>query len=213
MLPNKQFILLGPPGSGKGTQAKLLASKLGVPHISTGDIFRDHITHQTDLGREVDNILKQGFLVSDDITNRIVADRLNQADAVSGFVLDGYPRNLIQAAFLDELAINVQVIDLELSDEEAVKRISRRWTCSACGAIYHLDFKPPQNSKICDTDGTKLSQRSDQAEHIVRDRLVIYHKQTEPLLNYYRRDGRLIVIDGAPSIPEVTKNIAKALPV
>jgi adenylate kinase len=211
MSPNKQFVLLGPPGSGKGTQAKLLASKLNVPHISTGDIFRDHITNQTDLGREVDNILKQGFLVSDDITNRIVADRLNQADAVSGFVLDGYPRNLIQAAFLDESAINVQAIDLELSDDEAVKRISRRWTCSTCGAIYHLDFKPPHNSGICDIDGVKLSQRSDQVEYIVRDRLVIYHKQTEPLLNYYKRDGRLIVIDGTPAIPEVTENINKVL--
>jgi adenylate kinase len=211
MSPNKQFILLGPPGSGKGTQAKFLAAKLRVPHISTGEIFRDHISRQTDLGKEVDNILKQGLLVSDDITNKIVADRLNQADAVPGFVLDGYPRNLVQAAFLNESTMNVQALDLELSDDEAVKRISRRWTCSVCGAIYHLDFKPPQNSGICDIDNTPLSQRSDQAENIVRDRLVIYHKQTEPLLAYYKREGRLIVIDGTPPIPQVTENINKVL--
>jgi len=206
-----QFILLGPPGSGKGTQAKVLADKLKVPHISTGDIFRDHITRQTELGKQVDSILQQGSLVTDDITNKIVADRLQQADAASGFVFDGYPRNLVQAEFLYRLYPQVRAINLAVPDDELVKRIASRRTCAKCGAIYNLIFKAPRQVGICDLDGGELQQRADEVESTVRDRLVVYHKQTEPLINYYQTKGTLINIDGQPPIAEVTVGINQAL--
>jgi len=207
----KQWVFLGPPGSGKGTQAETLAQRLGVPHISTGDIFRDHIARRTALGLEIDSILRQGRLVPDEVTNKIVAERLQQPDAKIGFVLDGYPRNLAQAEFLASLAPQAKAVLLELPDEEAVRRISRRWTCVKCQEVYHLDYKPPQKPGACDVCGGELGQRTDQRAEVVQDRLLIYHREVDPLLSYYEGRGELLRIDGRPSIPEVTANLASAL--
>ncbi|MBI5465853.1 MAG: nucleoside monophosphate kinase, partial [Candidatus Kerfeldbacteria bacterium] len=137
-----RFVFLGPPGSGKGTQAKALAMVLAVPQISTGDIFREQISKGSALGHQVDAVLKQGQLVSDDLTNQIVAERLRRPDAAAGFILDGYPRSLPQAEFLASLFPLVQAILFELTDDESIKRIARRRTCAKCGAIYHLDYQP-----------------------------------------------------------------------
>lgn len=205
------FILLGPQGSGKGTQAKVLASRLGAPHISTGDMFRDNIAHSTALGLKAKSLIDQGILVPDDLTNALVAERLAQPDARDGFVLDGYPRNVAQAEFLTSLKPGVRAINLELSDEAAVRRIAGRLTCEQCGAIYHREFQPPKVEGACDRCGGQLVQRSDDTEAAVWHRLSDYHQLTEPLLEYYRGQSKLITVDGAPSIEVVTKNLMQTL--
>lgn len=211
MAAHNQFVLLGPQGSGKGTQAKMLAERLGVPHISTGDMFRDHVARHTELGAQIEALLKAGQLVPDEVTNALVKERLAQADAASGFVLDGYPRNLAQANFLNVLAPQVRAIELTLTDEEAVQRIARRRVCARCGATYHLDFAPPQADGVCDKCGGQLAQRSDDTEAAVRDRLATYHRATASLLEYYQARAALTSIDGAPPIPEVTEHIQRAI--
>jgi adenylate kinase len=210
-MKTKQFVFLGPPGSGKGTQAKQLSAALAVPHISTGDIFREQIAQRTKLGIEVDEVLKQGQLVSDELTNKIVAERLTQADAALGFVLDGYPRSLSQAEFLASLFPAVQAVLFELTDEESIKRIARRRTCAKCGAIYHLDYQPAKQPGICDACGGELIQRNDQREAIVQDRLKVYHSQIDPLVNFYQHRQQLIIIDGQPLIQQVSDSLRKVL--
>lgn len=207
----KQFVFLGPPGSGKGTQAKVLAEALGVPHVSTGDMFRAAIAAKSELGTKVDGLLKAGQLVPDEVTNKLVRERLQQPDASAGFVLDGYPRNLPQAQFLHTLAPEVRAILIELVDDEAVKRIAGRRTCSTCGAIFHIIFKPPKVVGACDVCGGTLAQRTDETESVVRDRLKVYHGEIEPVAASYRARGRLLTIDGAPPIPDVAVAIRKAL--
>ncbi|MEK7067401.1 MAG: nucleoside monophosphate kinase [Patescibacteria group bacterium] len=202
-----QFIILGPQGSGKGTQGLTLAAALQIPHVSTGDVFRDHIARGTALGQQVSALLAGGQLAPDNLTNQMVADRLAKDDAVIGFVLDGYPRNLRQAEFLHTLAPKAMAIVLTLLDDEAVRRIAGRRTCSKCGAVYHMEFNKPRTPETCDACGGVLVQRSDDTESIIRDRLATYHRETEPLLAYYRHQGRLIEVDGTPSIAEVTKSI------
>jgi len=203
----KQFIFLGPQGSGKGTQAKIFAQKLGVPHISTGDVFRDNIGRQTELGQKIDGILKSGQLVPDDITNQLIKARLSQSDAATGFILDGYPRNLAQADFLFNLKPEAIAVCIDLTDEEAVKRISGRRMSLATGAIYHLDFNPPPANLPPDD----LIQRPDDTEVAVRQRLNIYHLETEPLLEFYRSKQKLITVDGSPPIEAVTDELIKVL--
>ncbi|MFH1866470.1 MAG: adenylate kinase [Patescibacteria group bacterium] len=206
-MKNTELIILGPPGSGKGTQAKILAERLKVPHISTGDIFRDHIARQTDLGIKAKKILDVGNLMPDDITNSLISERLKQPDTAPGFILDGYPRNLVQAEFLYNLQPQVKVIYIELSDEDVVKRISGRRISSSTGAIYHLQYNPPP----ADIDPADIIQRSDEKEEVVKDRLEIYHQEIEPLLKFYSNQHQLITIDGSPPINEVTKAIIKLI--
>lgn len=210
MLPH-QFTIIGPQGSGKGTQAKALAQLFAVPHISTGDLFRDHVARRTELGLKADQLLRQGTLMPDDITNALVSERLGQPDAQAGFVLDGYPRNLAQAEFLQALASQTQAILLELSDDQAVERIARRLTCQACGAVYHLDFRKPRVNGVCDECGGKLDQRTDDTETAVRERLTIYHRETEPLVMFYQAHKQLMRVDGTPPIEEVIAAIRRAL--
>ncbi|MFH1111556.1 MAG: adenylate kinase [Patescibacteria group bacterium] len=204
---NKQFVLLGPPGSGKGTQAKILAERLGVTHISTGDIFRDHIARQTDLGVKAKKILEAGIFMPDDITNALIKEKLAQPDAKNGFILDGYPRNLVQANFLFHLMPEIKTIYISLSDEEVIKRISGRRISKSTGAIYHLQYNPPP----VDIDPADIIQRSDEKEEVVKERLEIYHQAIEPLLEFYRNQHQLITIDGSPPINDVTKTIIKLI--
>ncbi|MBI5733383.1 MAG: nucleoside monophosphate kinase [Candidatus Kerfeldbacteria bacterium] len=205
---NQQFIFMGPQGSGKGTQAKALAAKLQVPHISTGEIFRQAMSAGSELGQKVKAVVDKGILMPNEITNQLVLAKIKDKN---GFILDGYPRNLAQAEFLDRVAPEVQVIDLELTDDEAVARIAGRWNCSLCGAVYHLKYSPPKQEGLCDKCGGLLTQRADDVPAVIRQRLQTYHQATEPLLEYYRGRGRLLVIDGTPPIAEVTENIFRAL--
>lgn len=210
MLSAKQYIVLGPQGSGKGTQAKLLAEILGVPHISTGDMFRDQARRATPLGLQAQALMNQGILVPDQVTNAMVKERLREPDVSQGFVLDGYPRNMNQAEFLYELAPGACALELTLNDDEAVRRIAGRRVCGACGANYHLEFAPPR-AAVCDSCGGTLIQRPDDTESAVRARLATYHEATEPLLEYYRERNALVSVDGAPPIPEVSKSVRAAL--
>ena len=206
-----RYVFLGPPGSGKGTQAQALAQALQVPHISTGEMFRAAVAAQGELGKRIDGLLKAGQLVPDNVTNELIAERLQQPGATSGFILDGYPRSLVQAEFLSQLAPDTQALLIDLPDAEAVRRIAGRRTCLKCGAVYHLNYQPPQQTDVCDKCGSALEQRNDQTEAVVKERLLIYHQQTEPLVEYYRQRGVLATVDGSPAIPEVTARIRAAL--
>ena len=202
---------MGPQGSGKGTQADTLSQKLGAPHISTGEIFRENIKNRTELGKKIDSIVKSGALVPDKITNEITKQRLEQKDCSNGFILDGFPRNLTQAEFLDKVKEIGLVLEVWISDEEAIKRISQRRTCPKCQKVYHLIYNPPKNNEICDECGQKLIVREDDREEAVKNRLKIYHEQTKPLIDYYKAKGAYEQIDGMPPIPEVTAQIDKIL--
>ena len=206
-----RYVFLGPPGSGKGTQAQALAQALQVPHISTGEMFRAAVAAQRELGKRIDSLLKAGQLVPDNVTNELIAERLQQPGATSGFILDGYPRSLVQAEFLSQLAPDTQALLIDLPDAEAVRRIAGRRTCLKCGAVYHLNYQPPQQTDVCDKCGSALEQRNDQTEAVLKERLLIYHQQTEPLVEYYRQRGVLATVDGSPAIPEVTARIRAAL--
>jgi len=210
-LEYKNIIIFGPQASGKGTQADVLAEKFGIPHISTGAIFRDEIKKGTDLGKKVEEILNAGNLVADEITNEIVKKRLGEADCKNGFALEGYPRNLNQAEFLDSIVKINLALDVWISDEEAMMRIGGRRSCPVCGAIYHLKFNPSKEEGVCDKDGEKLVIREDDKDEAVKKRLDIYHKETEKVLEHYKEKGVYQKIDGMPPIPEVTKQIMEVV--
>ena len=195
------LILLGPPGAGKGTQAKLLVQAYGIPHISTGDMFRDHIARDTELGKKVKSITASGQLVPDEVTNELVKDRLSRADVAPGFILDGYPRTVPQAEYLDGLLRSLgrkldRVISYEVAEEMVVERISGRRSCPKCGAVYHVTQNPPRKAGLCDKDGTGLVQRPDDLPENVRVRLSEYGNKTEPLKRYYREKGLLSEVEG-----------------
>lgn len=203
------IIIMGPQGSGKGTQADILSQKLSIPHVSTGEIFRENIKNQTELGKKIDSIVKSGALVPDEITNEITKERLELPDCANGFILDGFPRNLVQAEFLDKIKTISLVLEVFVDDEEAIKRITQRRTCLKCQKIYHLTYNPPKNDEICDLCGQKLIVREDDKKESVKRRLAIYHEQTKPLIDYYKTKNIYQEIDGAPPIPEVTAQIMK----
>jgi len=205
-----KIIIFGPQGSGKGTQAELLARRHDWPYISTGDIFRYHLKNQTDLGKKVAAYVKAGHLVPDELTNEIVYDRIHQPDCSLGFVLDGYPRNKNQLDFLNKINKIDLAFAIELSDEEAIKRLSGRLACK-CGLSYHLEFNLPKKEGICDKCGSELFKRDDDQPEAIRKRLEIYHQETKPLLKIYQDQGILYQIDGAKSIEEVYQQIDEVI--
>ncbi|MEW6545975.1 MAG: adenylate kinase [Bacillota bacterium] len=211
-----RIVLLGPPGSGKGTQASRLAASWGVPHISTGDAFRQAVAEGTSLGRLAQEYMRRGELVPDGVVNRVVADRLARDDCSRGFVLDGYPRTLDQAEALADMLRECgqgldAVVDLVVSEEELVRRAAGRRVCSRCGANYHLEFRPPREPGRCDACGGELVQREDDRPATVTQRLAVYRRQTEPLVEFYRRLGLLVEVNGTGSVEEVTRAILEAV--
>jgi len=195
------LLLLGPPGAGKGTQAKLLAKEYAVPHISTGEMFRDHKARGDELGLEVRAIMDAGGLVTDDVTNSMVKERLSRPDVKGGFILDGYPRTLPQAVFLEHLLRAAgrpidAVVSYEVTAETLVERIGGRRTCPSCGTIYHLTQNPPRRAGTCDKDGTALVLREDDRPENVLKRMHEYATKTEPLKRFYRERGLLVPVDG-----------------
>jgi adenylate kinase len=208
----KQFriVIIGPQGSGKGTQAIALADNYNLANVSTGVMFREAIKNQTDLGLAVKAIIDRGDLVPDDLTNELVKERLAKADCLPGFILDGYPRNLAQAEYLLSHQQITQVLEIWISDEEAVKRISGRRMCS-CGATYHLEYHPPLVADKCDRCGANLFQRDDDTVAAVAQRLKIYHQETESIISFFHKKGLHYRINGEQRIPEVSQDIYKIL--
>jgi adenylate kinase len=199
----KKICLFGPQGSGKGTQSEKITALFGIPQLSPGNIFRKEIADGTELGQQVQAIMNRGELVPDEITNNLMQERLQQEDCLDGFVLDGYPRNLAQADALDTMTALSHVIVIEITDEEAVRRISQRRSCPNDGIVYHLESKPPQKEGVCDSCGGPLIQREDDKPEAIRKRLAIYHEQTEPLFKRYEDRGILYRVDGTGSIDAV----------
>ena len=211
-----KIIMLGAPGAGKGTQAKMIADKYSVPHISTGDIFRANIKEGTELGQKAKGYMDAGELVPDSLVVDLVVDRLSWEDAKNGYVLDGFPRTIPQAEALTEaLKKNGEkvdfAIDIEVPDDNIVNRMSGRRACLNCGATYHVVTIPPQKDGICDKCGESLVQRDDDKEETVKNRLDVYHKQTQPLIDYYNNEGVLKEVDGTMSMEEVFDAIALIL--
>lgn len=212
-----RMVLLGPPGAGKGTQAKLLSTALKVPHISTGDIFRANIKDDTELGKQVKHILDEGKLVPDEITVKIVEDRIAKDDCTDGFILDGFPRTINQAEMLDQhLGANALVLDvvinMEIPDDAIVERMAGRRMCSNCGRSYHIKRNPPKVDGICDFCSSKLYVRDDDREETVRQRLKTYHEQTSPLIAFYEKKGLCIDIDAQKGIDQTLEEILATLP-
>lgn len=208
----KVIILLGPPASGKGTQAVRLAEELKIPHISTGDLFRENMKNNTPLGQKVKSYMDAGKLVPDEIVLDMLFDRVSRPDAANGYVLDGSPRTIPQAEAIDKrLTPNQKVIvlHLDVKDETLIKRTAGRLSCKACGHIQNKYFSPPLKEGICDKCGGELIQRPDDREEVVRERLRQYHAQTEPLIDYYKKQGKLTTVDGEKS-PDQVFNALKA---
>lgn len=201
------LIFLGPPGAGKGTVAAIIKEKLGLVHISTGDLFRDNIKRETPLGKKVKEILASGGLVGDDITCQMVRERLKDKDCEKGFILDGFPRTIPQADDLATYAHIDAAIEFDIKEEEVVKRLSGRRMCQSTGKIYHILFNPPKVEGIDDETGEKLIQRDDDKEEAIKNRLKVYHAQTEPLIAYYKEKGLLKSFDANVS----SKNVADGI--
>ena len=207
-----RIVMLGAPGAGKGTQAKRIAEKYGIPHVSTGDIFRANIKNGTDLGKEAKNYMDQGQLVPDELTVRILLDRVAKEDCAKGYVLDGFPRTIPQAEVLDsELAKLGTAVDyainVEVPDDNIVGRMSGRRACLKCGATYHLESLPSKKEGICDNCGSELVLRDDDKPETVKKRLSVYHDQTQPLIDFYKKKGVLKEVDGTIAPDDVFKEI------
>ncbi len=211
-----RVVLVGPPGAGKGTQAQFLASHLSIPKISTGDIFRDNVSHGTKLGRQAQKFMERGDLVPDEVTIAMVTDRLADDDAQAGFLLDGFPRNLPQAETLKKMLASWEtrldvVLELVVDDDEVVRRLSGRRTCRRCGRTWHLSFDPPNQPDICDDCGGELFQRDDDREETIRHRLEVYQQQTTPLVAFYADEGTLLGLDATGPVDEITERAMSAL--
>ena len=211
-----KLVILGPPGAGKGTQAEYIVERYNIPHISTGDIFRENIKNNTELGKEAKSYMDKGLLVPDDLVIALVEDRLNKDDAKEGFLLDGFPRTVAQAVSLDSILDKnddklTKVINISVDPEILIERAVGRRVCKTCGMTYHVKFNPPKEEGICDKDGTKLIQRDDDTEETVKTRISVYFDQTAPLIDYYRAQNLLIDIDGAKDIDKVFNDIVIGL--
>lgn len=211
-----KIIMLGAPGAGKGTQAKKIADKYSIPHISTGDIFRANIKEGTELGKKAKTYMDQGLLVPDELVVDLVVDRVQQDDCSNGYVLDGFPRTIPQAqsldAALEKLGDKIDyAINVEVPDENIVRRMSGRRACLACGATYHLVHIPPKKEGICDNCGKELVLRDDDKPETVTKRLNVYHEQTQPLIDYYTTKNVLAEVDGTKDMEEVFQDIVKVL--
>lgn len=211
-----KIIMLGAPGAGKGTQAKKIAEKYGIPHISTGDIFRANIKNGTELGKKAKTFMDQGLLVPDELTCDLVVDRIQQDDAVKGYVLDGFPRTIPQAecltAALEKLGSKIDfAIDVDVPDENIVNRMSGRRACLKCGATYHVVFAAPKTEGVCDVCGEALVLREDDKPETVSKRLNVYHEQTQPLIDYYTSHNVLKTVDGTKQLDEVFQEIVNIL--
>ncbi|MBB1253614.1 adenylate kinase [Streptomyces sp. OF3] len=212
-----RIVLVGPPGAGKGTQAALLAQTLSIPHISTGDLFRANISQGTELGQKAQEYMRAGRLVPDEVTIGMAKDRMDQADAEGGFLLDGFPRNLAQAEALDgilkdgKLSLDA-VLDLEVEEDEVVKRIAGRRMCRKDSShIFHVEYSPSKESGVCDVCGGELYQREDDREDTVRKRLEVYHNETEPIIDYYKAQGLVTTLSALGAVADVTKRALAAL--
>jgi adenylate kinase len=210
------LVLLGAPGAGKGTQAKRLSRVLDVPHISSGDIFRENLANGTDLGREARHYLDRGQLVPDGVTIAMIRERLEREDCNDGAILDGFPRTPPQAEALDEILADRDValdavIYIRVPAQKAIERLSGRWLCRAQGHLYHEKFNPPQQAGVCDIDGSELYQREDDEAETVAKRIHVYREQTAPLVDYYNERGLLVEVDGHQAIDEVTQSILDVL--
>lgn len=211
-----KIIMLGAPGAGKGTQAKKIAEKCGIPHISTGDIFRANIKNGTELGKKAKTYMDQGLLVPDELVCDLVVDRIQQDDCKKGYILDGFPRTIPQAESLDKAlqAIGEKMdyaIDVEVPDENIVKRMGGRRACVGCGATYHLVYAPTKKEGVCDACGGELILRDDDKPETVQKRLGVYHEQTQPLIDYYKNQGILREVDGSVDMEDVFKEILNIL--
>ena len=211
-----KIIMLGAPGAGKGTQAKMIADKYGIPHVSTGDIFRANIKNGTELGKEAKRYMDQGLLVPDELTVKILLDRVAQEDCANGYVLDGFPRTIPQANVLDEALTKLgdaidYAVNVDVPDENIVKRMSGRRACLKCGATYHIVTIPPKQEGICDNCGSEIVQRDDDKPETVQKRLQVYHDQTQPLIDFYNNKGILKSVDGTKDLDAVFDSIKAIL--
>ena len=211
-----RIIMLGAPGAGKGTQAKKIASKYSIPHISTGDIFRANIKNGTELGNKAKTYMDQGLLVPDELVVDLVVDRVNQEDCANGYVLDGFPRTIPQAEALDKALMEMRqsidyAINVEVPDENIVQRMSGRRACVNCGATYHIVYAPTKKENVCDTCEGELILRDDDKPETVQKRLNVYHEQTQPLIDYYTEKNKLVEVDGTIDIEKVFDAIVKIL--
>jgi adenylate kinase len=210
------IVLLGPPGVGKGTQARIIADTTGLPHISSGDLFRENIKNYTDLGKLAQSFISKGELVPDDVTISMIRDRLSRSDCHDGALLDGFPRTIEQADSLARLLAEFggkvdQVPYITASEAALIERLSGRWTCRAQGHIFHEKYNPPKKTGICDIDASQLYQRDDDKPETVKRRIQVYFTQTLPLIDYYRKNGLLLKIDGSQPIAKVTSDLMVVL--
>lgn len=209
-------VLLGPPGAGKGTQAQAISATLGLPHISSGDIFRENLKKETELGKLAASYMNKGELVPDDVTIAMIRERLSHPDCQKGALLDGFPRTPAQAEALATMLSALQgevtaVPYIRVPEEVLIERLTGRWTCRAQGHVFHEKLNPPRQAGVCDIDGSELYQREDDKAETVKRRIRVYFEQTQPLIDYYRQRGLLIEIDGAKPIEQVTADMLRAL--
>jgi len=206
-----KLILLGAPGAGKGTQADVISARLNIPQISTGNIIRAEVKSGSELGQKVKSVIESGALVSDELVIELVRARLQADDCKNGFILDGFPRTIPQAEALESICSIDAVLEIFVPDDKIVARMSGRRTCPKCGATYHVAYHAPQKDGICDSCGSELTIRADDKEDVVRDRLSVYHKQTEPLVEYYKKQNKVKTVVGQEELADTTKLTLEAL--
>lgn len=207
-----KLVVLGAPGAGKGTQAHFVSEHYDIPHISTGDLLRDHMKRGTEIGKQITNLMEQGMLVPDEVVIKILKERIVDADCKNGFLLDGFPRTRAQAEITESItgALN-KVVSVHVDDAVIIERMSGRRICSSCGATYHMVYKPPKKEHICDQCGGTLIQRNDDKAKTVRNRLDIYHGEAEPIKEFFKKENKLAIVDGVGEISDITKEIIKAI--
>jgi len=210
------IVLLGPPGAGKGTQAQVISREMNLAHVSSGDLFRENLKNQTELGKLAQGYMNRGELVPDDVTIAMVRERISRPDCEAGALLDGFPRTPAQAEALAEMLKTMgESVDsvpyISVPAEELIERLGGRWTCPSCGRVYHEKYNPPKTQGVCDLDGTRLIQRDDDQAETVERRIRVYMDQTSPLIEYYRQEGLLIEVDGTQSIDDVSTEILEVI--